>query len=494
MPNKFKIILLSLLIILPTPSVLASLIGPITEKTDVIWPSIINSFKFNQSNSRIDNEIKKFSKSPKSIHKILKRATPYLYHIHTLVKSENIPGEIALLPYIESGFRPFAYSQGQASGLWQFIPSTGRMLNLKQNWWFDQRRDVSTSTKAALKYLLKLNKQFNGDWMLTLSAYNAGSGTIRKAMRLNNKKQKPTDYWSLNLSSETSRYVAKLIAICKLIKNNRKFAIQLPNISNKVYYQTIEINHQIDLALAAEAAEISLETLYKLNPAFNQWATPPSLKQISLPVDKIDIFKLNLSKIPKKQRIKWSRYQVKPRDSLIKISKKYLTSEKLIRQVNHLKSSKIQVGKYLIIPVASKDLSSYALSSLERKKHNLNRKRKGIKLSYQVKQGDTLWGIAQQYNISSSKLARWNAMSPKDTLKSRQKIFIWVLNKKPPLPNQKNAIQKIYYTIKNGDTLSSISNKFNISINDICTWNNINRKKLIHPGQKLTLIIDVRNT
>src|SRR5690606_25387789 len=196
----------------------------------------------------------------------------YLHHIDEQADARDMPLELVLLPIVESAFDPFAYSHGRASGPWQFIPSTGKHFGLEQDWWADQRRDIVASTEAALTYLQQLADRFDGDWLLALASYNAGAGNVSRAITRNRNAGKPTDYWSLQLPRETMAYVPKLLALAQIVRDPEQFGLDVPAIADEPYFTSIDVGGQIDLAQAAEMADISLEELYLLNPAFNRWA------------------------------------------------------------------------------------------------------------------------------------------------------------------------------------------------------------------------------
>ena len=239
-----------------------------TETTHSIWPRVRSGFQLPSDiqHETLETELKWFAKHPEYIQRVLQRADPFLYYIME---------ELVLLPIVESAYQPFAYSHGRAAGLWQFIPSTGRVYGLKQNWWYDGRRDIFASTQAALNYLENMHKMFKGDWMLALAAYNSGSGTVQRAIKRNKKLKRPTDFWHLKLPKETSAYVPKLLALKEIIENPEKYDISLRCIQNAPGFKQVKTKAQLDLALAAELADIDLETLYNYNPAFNRWATDP---------------------------------------------------------------------------------------------------------------------------------------------------------------------------------------------------------------------------
>lgn len=466
-----------------------------TQVPEGLWQRLFTSYQFpDVENERIQSEINWYLKHPEYLARVQKNAAPYLYFIVNEIEKRQLPGELALLPIIESAFRPFAYSHGRASGLWQFIPSTGRYYGLKQNWWYDGRRDVYASTHAALDYLGKLSKRFNGDWFLALASYNAGGGTISKAIRHNKQAGKKSDYWALKLRKETLQYVPKLIAITHILSHAEHYNIDLLAIPNAPHFEKVNTVKQIDLAKASELAEIDIDELYELNPAFNQWATDPQGPHyLLIPIEKSERFKQSIAQLPDEQRLKWRRHKIKRGETLSHIANQYRTSVALIKQSNRVTNHAIRAGKYLLIPTASIDNSLYTHSKSMREKAIVDSKRKGQRLQYRVKKGDSFWSIARQHKVSVRQLAKWNAMAPGDTIKPGQKLAIWqatgsVNSASPIAPANKN--QTISYTVKNGDSLYLISRRFKVSINDLREWNTLN-KKYLKPGQRLKIIVDV---
>ncbi len=460
-----------------------------------LWQRLFALYQLPQvDNDRVQAQIDWYSKHPNYIKQVQKNAAPYLYYIVNEVEKRQLPGELALLPIIESAYRPFAYSHGRAAGLWQFIPSTGRYYGLKQSWWYDGRRDVHASTQAALTYLSKLSKRFDNDWFLALAAYNAGGGTVSNAIKQNRKRDAGTDYWSLALRKETRQYVPKLLAIAHILSNAEQYGIELQAMPNTAYFETIDTVKQIDLARASELADISIDELYQLNPAFNQWATDPhGPHYLLIPVDKALQFKQGISQLADEQRVKWQRHKVKSGETLSHIARRYRTSVALIKQTNRISSHSIRAGKYLLIPTARYDESLYSRSTKMRKKAIVNKPRSGERLQYRVKQGDSFWRIAQQHQVSVRQLAKWNAMAPGDLLKPNQLLNIWLADGALHPTTQVSPLNKhqtIRYTVKNGDSLYLISKRFKVDISDLKHWNQLN-KKYLKPGQKLKIIVDV---
>ncbi len=467
-----------------------------------LWQRIRSGFSLPQSeHKRTVSERRWYARHQSYIDRTTERAQPYLHFIVEEAARRNIPMELALLPVVESAFQPFAYSHGRASGIWQFIPGTGRMYGLKQNWWYDGRRDITASTLAAFDYLEALNKRFDGDWLLALAAYNSGGGTVSKAIRKNRRLGKPTDFWSLKLPRETRAYVPKLLAFRDIIAAPEAHNITLTSLADKPFFEKVATGSQIDLAKAAELAGISLKQLYRLNPAFNRWATDPDgPHHLIIPLTHSAQFKKNLAELPQENRVKWARHRIRNGETLGHIANHYKTTVAVIKDVNNVKGHMIRAGQNLIIPVAAKSPASYSLSATQRASSIKNSPRKGIKLTHQVQSGDTLWDISRAHNIGVRQLARWNAMAPRDTLRPGQKLVIWksaaktATSKRPNITPALNEVtQRIRYVVRRGDSLARISQRFNVSINNLREWNPRVRGKYLQPGQRLTLYVDVTN-
>ena len=448
-------------------------------------------------NQRIKSQLNWYLKHPDYLQRVMERARPVLPFILDEIEARQLPTELALLPIVESAFQTFAYSHGRASGMWQIIPSTGRFLGLKQNWWYDGRRDIIESTKAALTYLDSLAKQFDGDWELALAAYNAGPGKIRNAIKYNKKRKKQTDFWHLTrIRKETKAYVPKLMALKILFSDPEAYGLELLPIDNITNYAIVEIEGQIDLALAADLAGITINRLYQLNPAFNRWATAPrGPHRLLLPKDKSEQFKQALQDLPPEKRINWVRHKIRNGETLSQISRKYRTTTALIKSINKIRGTQIRAGKYLMVPTATRSLNSYTLSENARLNKIQNTQRTGIKQTHIVRPGQSLWLISRRYGVSSKALAKWNGMAPIDTLKVGQKLVIW-RKKTPELqrvsinqtgPNQ--GLHALRYTVRKGDSLSRIADRFNIRVADIKRWNRLG--KYLQPGQKIKLYVDI---
>ncbi|MEH6648475.1 MAG: LysM peptidoglycan-binding domain-containing protein [Motiliproteus sp.] len=453
-------------------------------------------------NKRIQAQLNWYKKHPKYIARVNARASRYYHYVIQEVIERGLPAELALLPIVESAFDPFAYSHGRAAGPWQFIPMTAKRFKLKHSWWYDGRRDIRASTKAALDYLELLNNRFDGDWLLALAAYNSGGGNVSKSVRKNRQRNKPIDFWSLDLPRETRAYVPKLIALAKLYNDPQAYGLSLKPFPNQPYFAAVDTGSQIDLAKAAELANVSIEELYLLNPGFNQWATDPDgPHELLVPYDKATSFSQALQEYPADQRVSWARYKVQSGDSLIRIAKQHNTTADTLRSTNSIRGNNIRIGQMLLIPRASENAKTYVYSQSQRqeKKNQQVALRSGkTKLNYTVRSGDSFWKIGRDHGVGTRQLAAWNQMAPGDPLKIGQKLVIWqqtgtVSNRVVAGNNSdRKVIRKVGYKVRNGDSFARIASKFNVSLSDIKRWNSKAAKaKYLKPGQHLTLYVDV---
>ncbi len=468
---------------------------------DNLWQVIANRQDIKSvSNLRVQNRIDWISNHPEYLSLISKRAEPFLYLVVSELEKQDLPIEIALLPIVESDYYPFSYSHGTAAGLWQFIPSTGRMYGLEEDWWHADRRDVLASTQAAASYLKDLNQMFKGDWLLSIAAYNAGPGRVQKAIDANIKLGKKTDFWSLDLPNETERYVPKLLALSQVIKNPSRYNQKLLKINNKPFLKAIELDSQFDLALISQWTGLSIDQIYNYNPGLKRWATPESLPYtMLLPEEVIYSFNDNLSKQGQRPKISWTRYKIKSGDSLSLIAQSYNTTIAQIRSVNELDNDTIRIDKYLIVPLAQKAEGYYSLSENQREKSRLNIQKNSEKIIYTVVAGDSLWKISIKFDTTINNLVRWNQISPSDSLSIGKELVILRDNKnKTELAKITNTgidiDRNIFYTVKEGDNLSKIAQKYKVKVLDIRAWNDLSEGYILQPGDKLTITINVVNS
>jgi membrane-bound lytic murein transglycosylase D len=468
---------------------------------ETVWQRIRLGYGMNWfiDQPRIEAEFNWYKNNPRYMARVSERSQRYIFYVTDQLAKQNMPLELALLPIVESAYDPFAYSHGRASGMWQFIPGTGRMFKLKQDWWYDGRRDIVSSTAAAISYLKSLNKYYDGDWLLALAAYNSGQGNVNKAIRKNKKLGKPTDFWSLDLPNETRSYVPKLLALAKIVEQPLRYNIHLFPVPNQDYFAIVDTISQIDLAQAASMANIDIDELYRLNPGYNRWATSPDgPHRLLLPFESKSLFESNIANLPATDRLNWQRYKIKQGDSLILLAKRFKTDVDTIRKINDLGGNMIRTGQTLMIPTASQHGKHYSLSA-DQRLEAIYKRRTGGKNSNQhfhkVSSGESLWTIARHYQVHVSELAHWNGIAPADLIKPGQKLSVWLPKSKSQSVSTKReaVVRTIGYKVRNGDSLARIASRFNVGVNDLIKWNKVNPKKYLQPGQQLKLHIDITN-
>jgi membrane-bound lytic murein transglycosylase D len=336
------------------------------------------------------------------LQRMFDRSRMYLYHIVEEIEKRGLPTELALLPMVESAFNPMAYSRAHASGLWQFIPGTGRRFDLKQNWWYDGRRDVVDSTSAALDYLTKLY-EMHGDWHLALASYNWGENAVKRAVARNKKARKPTDYASLRMPRETRNYVPKLQALKNIIANPQPYGIDLDPIPNEPYFVLVSELPDIDVALAAELAEMPVKDFVALNPGFSRPLIRSEAARIILPADKVGVFHENLAKHDQDALVSWQVYRPKRGETLGSISKKFQLPIDQLKRVNGIAPRSWSVPKVLVVPLdgeAKKEAGTLPIM--------YSAPIPTVRHVHRVKRGDTLSSIAARYRVRVSDLKAWN--------------------------------------------------------------------------------------
>ena len=483
---------------------------------NTVWERLLSLYSLPDiKNPRIDRELYWYLEHPTSLAILQQRAEPYLNHILDEIEAKDIPGELALLPVVESAFVPDAYSKADASGLWQFVPSTGREYGLQQNDWYDGRRDIYASTKAATTYLKELSQTFDGDWLLALASYNCGKGRVKKSIERNEYHNLPTDYWSLDLPEETEDYVPRLLAIAKLFAHADEYNIHLQHIPNRPYFEVVDIKSPIDLHKAAKLANTPLHAFLKLNPGFNRSSTAPQgPHRLLVPVSQAKEFKKNLAMLPYSERVTLKQYdeervaeihpqekhkeksaqirgnevktsltqfKVKTGENLASIANKNNTTIKSLRQANNLAGNSVRSGTRLLIPSEAKSNSIPLLATASKTK-SANAQ------VYAIKKGDTFFNISQRFSVTPKDIANWNNITLKTALIPGRKLTIKSVN--PQLASTSSSIRLISYTVGKGDSLTQISRKFNVSVADLRKSNAATLIKGLQPGQKLKVIVD----
>ncbi|MCD1598017.1 LysM peptidoglycan-binding domain-containing protein [Rheinheimera aquimaris] len=459
-----------------------------TELED-LWQRIQFQLTFNVPQTRPIVEQRNFYSSHQAyLDRVAGRAQPFLHYIVQELEKRNMPLELALLPIVESAFDPFAYSHAAAAGMWQFMPATGKRFGLKQNFWYDGRRDVIASTRAALDYLQYLHDKLEGDWLNAIAAYNSGEGRILNAIKRNKKRRLPTDFWSLDLPAETTAYVPKLLALVDILKRPDEFDIVWKFIANEPKIDVVEIKSQIDLAIAAEMAGMNVSELQALNPGFNQWATDPDGPHyLVLPRQQVPAFQQKLSQATSQQLLRWKRYIVAKGDTLGKIAQQHNSNIAALQRINKLSGNTIRLGQALLIPVAADNESNYELSAPNRIA-KAQQQNSGNRVDYTVQQGDTLWDISREHKVTVEQLTKWNNIAKRSALKPGQKLAIWQQDSTASVAGVSRTVN---YKVRKGDSLARIAQRFSVTVSDIVKWNKIDTNNYLQPGQQLKLLLNI---
>jgi membrane-bound lytic murein transglycosylase D len=455
-----------------------------------VWQRIRDGFKIEDgaaANPLVAVHESWYAERPGSIRRMVERSRPYLFHIVEEIDRRAMPMEIALLPMVESAFNPAARSPASASGIWQFIPSTGRLYGLRQDAWYDGRRDFTASTRAALDYLGKLFLDF-GDWQLALAAYNCGEGCVARAIQKNVERGLPTDYASLSLPTETRHYVPKLLAIKRLIGKPEAYGLAIDLLPNQPYFDQVTVHANMDVHSAARLADMSSDEFLALNAAFpRKLIRSDAPVNLLVPVDKVDAFQ---RKLKTGSWDSWKPYEAKRGERPEAIAKRFGIGVARLAEHNqlHLKRGKLAKTQTILVPVkrpgkaAAEEQSSQ--SSQDASLHF-------------VKPGDTLYSIGLRYELSLSQLKETNPgldgrIKPGQALR----LPLGELSDPPAESTRKLAFttkirqagQPVRYTVKRGDSLHAIAQRHDISLADLKAWNPAFKKRsTVRPGQKLVV-------
>jgi membrane-bound lytic murein transglycosylase D len=364
-----------------------------------------------------------YASRPDYMQRMMGRSQRYLYHIVTEVEKRGMPSEIALLPMVESAFNPEANSRSNAAGIWQFMPQTGKNFGLKQDWWTDNRRDITAATDAALNYLQKLHVMF-GTWDLALAAYNAGEGTVQRAIERNRRKGLPTDYASLSLPNETKNYVPKLQAIKNIMTKPENYGLNIDYIPNRPYFKKVIAPNKIDAKVAAELAEISLDEFKSLNPEYKRplLKSDEAVHEILLPVSAADTFVANLATYDK-PLVNWQTYHAKQGERLDKIAKKFGVDAASLRDANSNISSNDN-SQAIMIPNSKPIAPEADRTSNSELKHTVEPK-------------ETLFSIARRYGTSVEDIVSKNQLGSNDIQIGQELIIFSKPTKTEPKPKRK---------------------------------------------------------
>jgi len=393
----------------------------------------------------------------------------FLYFVIQELEKNNLPLELAILPYIESNYDPFSISSSGAVGIWQFMPRTGRLYQLDRSWWNEDRHDPFRSTEAAVKYLKYLYQRFDQNIYLTLASYNAGPSLLDRRINQNKRRGMDTDFWSLNVPVQTKNYVPKYIALRELILNSDNYGIKLPQIPYEPVVKKISIPGQVEVLTLSEYLDIKPELLYKLNAGYTKWASAPEDESVFyIPSEKYILFENEDNPFKNSNQINWISHIVQSGDNLWSLASKYDTEVKIIKKINYLNNDLLSINDTLLIPLSKSKSNNFIPYEM-----------------YIVSEGDTLWSIAKEYNIEIRDLSRMNSIDENSYLQLGQQLSIGNKNIHRNMESKKRTI---LYSVKQGDNLFKISELFDVSIRSIEDINNFKNTTLM-PGQIIKVAI-----
>lgn len=392
-----------------------------------LWTSISDELKMGiPENTRIREQKLKYLSNKSYLHDVTLRAEPYMYWIAGQVKKRNMPMELVLLPIVESAFDPHATSGANAAGIWQIIPSTGRNYGLKQTRSYDARRDIVASTTAALDMMQRLNRMFDGDWLLTVAAYNSGEGRVLKAMKANKSRGKPTDFWSLSLPQETKIYVPKMLALSDILKNSKRYGVSLPTPDESRALARVRLSSPVEVDQLAEMAGISVNKLKTFNAGVKgstlgsagpQYVMVPKkhADQLRESLASGEIAAVQPTQLADNPPLQGRSYKVRSGDTLSAIAARLGVSAKDIQQWNNLRGSNLKVGQSLTVGAGS---SAQRLAS------------NSDSITYRVRKGDSLSSIAKRHGVNIQDVMRWN--NDTDNLQPGDQLTLFVKNSATP--------------------------------------------------------------
>ena len=393
----------------------------------------------------------------------------FIYFVINELEDNNLPIELALLPYIESNYDPFSISSSGAVGMWQFMPRTGRLYKLNKSWWSEDRHDPFRSTEAAVDYLKYLYQRFDEDIYLTIAAYNAGPSLLDRRINQNKRKGDQVDFWTLNVPTQTKNYVPKYIALRELILNSDRYGIKMPAIPFEPVVEKIIIPSQVEILALSEYLEIKPELLYKLNAGYTKWASAPKDESIFyIPIEKYYLFQSESNPFNEINEINWISHIVKRGDNLWDLAMKYDTEVKIIKEINYLNNDLLSIDDTLLIPLGKTKSNNFIPYEM-----------------YIVSEGDSLWSISKKYNLEVRDLAKMNSLNENEFLQLGQQLSIGNKNIHRNMESKKRTI---LYSVKQGDNLYKISELFDVTIKSIEEINNFDEATLM-PGQIIKIAI-----
>lgn len=453
----------------------------------LIWPRLVARFELAEcpSGSSSDRWARWYADNSDYMQRVFNRARPWMHMIVEELEQRGMPGDLALLPVVESAFDPFAYSHGRAAGPWQFLSGTARDFGVEINDWFDGRRDFIVATGAALDYLEYLGGLFDGDWELALASYNAGQGRVQRAIRRNAARGQGVRYEDLTLPRETRGYVPKLKGLACLFRQPVKFAFVLPHIEDRPALAKVEFDGPLDVVALSRAAALDLTEVLTLNAGLNRHLTPPSgPHHLAVPIERADQVRQAISELPELPPLEPRMVRVQRGDSLSVLARRHGTSVDALMQANGMNSSRLVAGQQLVLP-GSFNGEPARLPGLEEGYRELAALQQQLlptdRFIHRVRQGESLWVIARRYGVSVAAVQQMNGLGRNSLIRPGQRLVIDADRKpEPPAVSPDGR-----YVVRQGDSLWQISRRHRVGIDDLLLWNELEADSVLRPGQQL---------
>lgn len=456
---------------------------PETSPEPDLWSRVIDRFELGEcrAGSAAERWAEWYAGHTDYMARVFNRARPWLPDIVAEVERRDLPGELALLPIVESAFDPFAYSHGRAAGSWQFLAGTAREYGLEINDWYDGRRDVYAATRAALDYLEFLNRYFNGDWGLALAAYNAGPGRVQRAVRRNQARGRDTRFPALALPRETRGYLPKLRGLGCLFSEPAAFNFSLPEMDDEPHFELVNLPGPTDVVIAARLADMDIAELVALNPGLSRHMTPPGGPHYLLvPPGKAGVLAQALAGLPERERIVWREIRVRRGDTLSELARENGTSTQALREANNLDGDHLSIGQVLRLPAEGKRSPDPEYAATYEKLAGLQQRLLPQKrFRHRVRPGESLWVIARRYNVTIDDIRRWNSLGSSSLIRPDDALTIYGGNG--------SGGETVQYTVRRGDSIWKIARSHDVTMQQLLRWNGLNRDSVLRPGQKLTI-------
>jgi membrane-bound lytic murein transglycosylase D len=456
------------------------------DKTD-LWKRVVDRFEFAQcpDGSRASQWAQWFGERTDYMDRVLGRAHVWAHDIANEIEARDLPGELVLLPIVESAYDPFAYSHGRASGAWQFLSATARDHGLQINDFYDGRRDVYAATRAALDYLDYLAERFDGNWNLALAAYNGGQGRVARALRRNRANRRSTAWQDLPLPRETLAYVPKMHGLGCLFREPERYGFELPRWDDQPRIARVELPGPVDIVALAARANLDLAEIMALNAGLNGHQTSPSgPHHLIVPIDRYAEVVDLLPELEFGQATEWTEIRVQRGDTLSELALRYDTSIAALRESNDLNGDRLMIGQRLRLPATGTPARDPAHADGYRELASLQERLLPTRrFQHQVRPGESLWLIARKYRVSVRDLQRWNRLSGSSLIRPGQSLMVQM----EQTSQSGNASSPRQYTVRRGDSLWLIARRHQVSLSDLLQWNNLAEDSVLRPGQTLTV-------